>query len=161
MGISTASGISATDGSAALGLLTSPSSVYSAGSVYSLTNTPALLTFGTTSPSLTLTKPGTYLLLVNTQLDYAAATFAAVRSATLKLRRTNNTPADLTNGSVVLKTDIITLLTYTLGQSAWWTLYSTTNSDDNIQIFGSIDVIPTAGTLNAAMASIVAIRLQT
>lgn len=133
---------------------------YSAGTVYSLTATPAQVVFGTTSPALTINGAGTYLIFANAKLDYNGATFAAVRTPTLKLRRTNNTAADLANASVTAATSIITALTYTLEQLAWWAIYTTTNTNDIIQIFGSIDVIPTLGTLDVSAASLIAIRLQ-
>jgi hypothetical protein len=81
-----------------------PLSVYAAGTAYQLTASDAALDFGTTDPSLTLTKAGTYLLTARVRLDYNGATFSAVRTATLKLRRTNNTAADLSNGSAAAKT---------------------------------------------------------
>lgn len=135
-------------------------SVYSAGTVYALTATAAKLDFGTTDPSLTLTAAGTYRLGATVVLDYNAATFAAVRTATLKLRRTNNTAADLTNGSIAVKTQIVTTLTGTMMQVSWETFYSTSNTNDVIEIFGSLDVIPSAGSLDASYASITATRLQ-
>lgn len=135
-------------------------SVYAAGTAYSLTNTAAALNFGTTDPVLTIDKAGTYLLIARAVLDYAAATFAASRAVTLKLRRTNNTAADLTNGSVVVDTDIITTLSYTFGAFALPpVLYTTANLDDAITIFGDVAVVPTAGSLDAVAASIVAVRL--
>jgi hypothetical protein len=38
-------------------------------------------------------------------------------------------------------------------------LYTTTNTDDAIALFGSLDVVPSAGSLDAVEASIVAVRL--
>lgn len=145
---------------AALGIGGANLSVYAAGTAYQFTNTAALLNFGTTDPSLTITSPGVWLLLACVRVDYNAATFAAVRTGTLKLRRTNNTAADLANGSRSFLTDIITTLTYTLGVIALPpVIYTTTNSDDNIQIFGDVSVIPSAGSLDAVQAEIVAIKL--
>lgn len=136
-------------------------SVYAAGTAYSLTNTQAALTFGTTSPSLTITAPGTYLILGTVQLDYNAATFAAVRNATVKLRRTNNTAADLTSATRTVKTNIITTLTYSLDVVMIPPVfYTTTLSNDAIALFGALDTVPTAGSLDAVAASIIAIRLQ-
>lgn len=135
-------------------------SVYAAGTAYSLTATPALLDFGTTDPSLVISGAGTWLISARVRLDYNAATFAAVRTATLKLRRTNNTAADLANSSTSLKTQIITLLTYTAGIiDLPQVIYTTTNTDDIIQIFGSVDVVPTAGSFDTVEASIIALRI--
>lgn len=141
------------------GALTSLS-VYASGSAYSLTNTSALLDFGTTDPSLTITEAGTYLLFARVRYDYNAATFAAVRTVTSKLRRTNNTAADVSNSSASWKTDIITTLTYT---AVIHTLpvvsYTTANTDDVIQLWGDVSTVPSAGSLDAVEASIVALKI--
>jgi len=144
----------------ALGLKKSPLTVYAAGTAYSLTATPTALNFGTTSPALTIDAAGTYLLMAKVRVDYNAATFAAVRTGTLKFRRTNNTAADLTNGSNGFKTDIITTLTYTLAEITLAPIiYVTTATNDALTIFGDISVIPTAGSLDCVEACIVAVRL--
>lgn len=143
-----------------LGLKKTPLTVYAAGTAYSLTATSAALVFGTTSPAKVIDAPGVYLLLARVRVDYNGATFAAVRTGTLKLRRTNNTAADLTNGSTSFKTDIITTLTYTLADIFLPpVIYTTTASDDAITIFGDISVVPTAGSLDCVEAEIVAVRL--
>lgn len=135
-------------------------SVYAAGTAYSLTAVSAALNFGTTDPVLTIDKAGTYLLFARVVLDYVAATFAASRAVTLKLRRTNNTAADLTSGSTVVDTDIITTLSYTFGTFVLPpVVYTTTNFDDTITIFGDVAVAPTAGSLDAVAAEIVAVRI--
>ena len=135
-------------------------SVVAAGTAYALTATAAAVVFGTTSPTITLPAAGTYLIFARAKLDYAAATFAAVRTATLKLTRTNNTPADLTGSSTGLATQILTALTFTMPPALIMVLYTTSNANDAIALYGSLDVVPTAGNLNVTEASIVAIRLQ-
>ena len=135
-------------------------SAYAVGTVYALTDTSALLNFGTTDPSVTITKPGTYLIFARCRLDFNGATFAANRLATIKLRRTNNTAADLTNASAGLPTGIITTLTGPLGNIVMPpVIYTTANSDDVIQMFGSVSVAPSAGSVDAAEAEIVVIPL--
>lgn len=135
-------------------------SVYAAGTVYSLTNVAAALVFGTTSPALVINKAGTYLIMGTVNLEYVGATFAANRTATIKLRRTNNTPADLTGGTVTLGTNIVTTVSGVLSIVAFQpVIYSTVNTDDAITIFGDVSVAPSAGSLDATQASIVAIRL--
>ena len=135
-------------------------SVYAVGTAYSLTNTPAALDFGTTDPSLTLTAAGTYLIIATTKLDLTGATFAASRTVTLKLRRTNNTAADLTNGTITYATPITTTLTNTMDYPTWYAVYTTAATDDVITIFGDVSTVPSAGSLDASAASIVAVRLQ-
>jgi len=136
-------------------------SAHATGTAYSLTNSSALLALGTTTPSITLNGPGNYLLLGRAVLDYNGATFAASRSVTLKLRRTNNTAADIDNSATVIDTSVVTLLTSTLGSVVLPpVLYSTDNSNDTIQIHGDVAVVPTAGSLDVVEASIIAVKLS-
>lgn len=136
------------------------SSVYASGTAYSLTASSALLNFGTTDPSLTLATAGTYLLFARVRYDYNGATFAAVRTVTTKIRRTNNTAADLTNATGAWKTDIITTLTYTAAlQNLPVVAYTTATAGDVIELWGVVSVVPTAGSLDAVEAEIVAIKI--
>ena len=135
--------------------------VYASGTVYSLTNTQALLNFGTTDPSLTITEPGTYLLLSAARIDYNAATFAAVRTVTLKLRRTNNTAADVANATTAFLTQIITTLTFTAFDGPLPpVIYTTPRNNDIIQMFGAVDTVPSAGSIDAVEADIIAIKIS-
>lgn len=134
-------------------------SVVAAGTVYSLTNSAAAVTFGTTSPSITLDQAGTYLIIATANLLYNAATMVAVRTVTAKLRRTNNTAADLTGMTTAIKGDIITLLTRSMPGVKLIGVYTTTAVDDVISLFASMDTVPSAGTLDVTEANIIAIRL--
>lgn len=134
--------------------------VYAAGTAYSLTGTSAALDFGTTDPVLTINKAGTYLITARANLEYVGATFAANQTATLKLRRTNNTAADLTGSSTALGTNIVTTVDGVLAVvNLPGVLYTTANVDDAITIYGDVSVVPSAGSLDATEASIVAVRL--
>lgn len=137
-------------------------SVIGAGTAYSLTATQAAVIFGTTSPAITLTGllGDKYLLIWVAQLNYNGATFATNRTATLKLTRTNNTATDLTGSTSSLKTDIITGQNYSLGLMSGLAIYTTVSTSDAISLFGGIDTIPTAGTLDVVSGNIIAIRLQ-
>jgi hypothetical protein len=133
-------------------------SVTGAGAAYSLTATAARVALGTTAPVLTLTAAGTYLLISQFKLDYNGATFAAIRLVTMKLRRTNNTAVDL--ATVLINTDVVTTLTQTFLKMAIPTvLYTTTNSNDIIEMWGAVGVVPTAGSLDANEASILALKI--
>lgn len=153
--------ITATNARANLGILGTPLSIYTFnGPAYALTATPAVLNVGAQNLSLVISSPGVWALYAQARVDYAGATFAASREVTFKLRRTNNTAADIANSSVGFATEIITTLTYTAELvSVPPIIYSTSNSDDIIQLWGSIAVIPTAGAINVVEASVVAIRL--
>lgn len=134
--------------------------VYAAGTAYTLTAVSAALDFGTTDPVITLNKAGTYLLFSTVNYQFVGATFAANRTVTSKLRRTNNTPADVTGSSIAIGTNIVTTVNGVLQAVVIpAVLYTTANLDDAITIYSDVSVIPTAGTLQATEASIVAIRL--
>lgn len=136
---------------------TTPVAATAAGTAYTLTATSAAAVFGTTSPSITITAPGTYLLLARAQARHNGATFAASRTVTHKMRRTNNTAADV--ASLTCVTGIVTTLTAALMEHSWWAVYTTTNSNDVVTIFSDVSVLPTAGTLDLAEASIIAVRI--
>jgi hypothetical protein len=135
-------------------------STYGAGTAYALTNTAAAIDFGTTDPALVLDKAGTYLIIGQVNLAYNAATVAA-ETAAFKVRRTNNTAADL---SVVVPIDlpVSTALTYTYGvvQIPPF-VYTTTATDDAVTLFANVSAGLGAGTIDATAVgtSLVAIRL--
>lgn len=131
-----------------------------AGTAYTLTATPAALDFGTTDPAITIAKPGTYRVSGTVTLNYTGATFAASRTVTVKLRRTNNTAADLTGGTLTLATAVVTTVTATFAVIQLPTVvYTTTNTNDAITIFADVSVIPSAGTFDAVAAQVIATRL--
>lgn len=139
----------------------SPITVYAAGTAYSLTATVAAVTFGTTSPAIVINAAGTYTLSCRVNLKYNGATFAAARTATMKLTRTNESSADITGASTAVVTAIVTTVTQTfMIIELPSVIYTTTNTDDAIALFGSLDVVPTAGSLDVVEASIIARRIS-
>ena len=83
-----------------------------------------------------------------------------MRTVTTKLRRTNNTAADVTGATAAAKTQIITTLTFTMGDIVIPpVIYTTANSNDAIEIQALIDTVPSAGSIDISEAEIVAIRL--
>lgn len=136
---------------------------YGAGTAYSLTATSAAVDFGTTDPSVVINSAGTYLIEGTVNLKYNAATFAANRDVTVKLRRTNNTATDLTSGGVVLTTGVVTTITNSFVQAKIGPIvYTTANTDDALTIFVDVAVVPTAGSLDAQSSgtNIIATRLR-
>lgn len=134
-------------------LTTYPTIVYAAGSPYSLTNSNVAVDFGTTDPAFVLSAPGKYRLQGGGVIGYTGATFAANRDVTMKLRRTNNTAADVTGSSLALVTDTTTTATGTLASFRLPdVIYSTANSDDAIAMFGGLNAAPSAGTLDVTSA---------
>lgn len=138
-----------------------PITIYAAGTAYTFTNTPAALDFGTTDPAITVNVAGTYAIFAQVKVDLTGATFAANQTLTLKLRRTNNTAADLSNGTMTVTTPIITTQTYTLGVfNLPPVIYTTALTNDAVTIFGDISVVPGAGSITASAANIVALRIS-
>lgn len=131
---------------------------YAAGTAYTLTATPAQLAFGTTSPSITIQNAGTYLIRGTVGVKYVSATYAGAQTITLKLRRTNNTAADITSGSRAVELPVLT--TFTGGDviSPPEVVYTAT-AGDIVQLFGSVSATPSAGSVTTDSAEIVAIRL--
>jgi hypothetical protein len=135
-------------------------SAYAAGTVYTMTASDALLDFGTTDPSITIATAGTYLLFARANLKYNTATYAANQTATVHLRRTNNTPADLATSTTTTTLRIITTITDDIGNLIIpFATYTTTNTTDVIQMFGSVSATPSAGSVQATEASITALLL--
>lgn len=134
--------------------------VYAAGTAYALTDTAALLDFGTTDPTLVVDEAGTYLIFGRAYVKYNAATYAGTQTATIKLRRTNNTAADVTGATTTATMRIITTITDSVGiMELPPVIYTTTNADDSISVFGSVSAAPAAGSVDATEASIVVVRL--
>jgi hypothetical protein len=131
-----------------------------AGTAYSFTASSALVHLGTTDPTLVLTVAGKYKIRGWAVVQFNGATFASSRTVTLKVRRTNNTAADLTGGSVTLVTGVTTTQTGTLAIVSWETDdYVTTNTGDILSIFGDVSVVPSAGSLDVVEAWIRAERV--
>ena len=134
---------------------------YGTGTAYTLTATPAAIDFGTTDPSVTITNSGTYFIQAGAAVNWVGATFAANRTVTVKLRRTNNTAADLTSGASAATTPIITTLTETWGQvDPPGVFYTTANNNDVITLFADVSVLPTAGSATISRAWITAQQVK-
>ncbi len=139
--------------------LFNPRTVYAAGTAYTLTATSAAVDFGTTDPIITINAAGTYAIRARVKVNLNAATFAANQTLTVKLRRTNNTAADVSQSSTTWTVPIITLITQTLAVIELpEVFYTTALTTDTIQLFADISVLPSAGTISIDEASIVAIR---
>lgn len=134
-------------------------SAYSAGTIYSLTTTSQKMTFGTTSPSITLPSSGTYIIYSNLTIGYSGLTNAAINTCNFKLRRTNNTATDLSNTNSSFDVPIVTLLTTTAGDADINTIIYTTNtSGDVIEMWGNRTGGITLGSINVNQAYILAVK---
>lgn len=138
-------------------------SKYGSGTAHTITGASfAAVTFGTSgAQQVTITTAGTWAFYARARVDYTGATFAAVRTVSFKLRRTNNTAGDVTNAATAFKTEIITTLTYTALDVVFPPVqYVTANVDDVIQMQVAIDTDPTAGSIDIVEADIVAVFLH-
>lgn len=148
------------DASGRMGVTATPLTVHAAGTVAALPAVSAILNFGTTDPTITINEAGTWILYSRATLKYTAATFAGNETATLKLRRTNNTAADVTNATTTQTLRIVTTLTDGFGAvDLAPVIYTTTNTTDIIELWGALSNLPAAGSMDATEASIVAVRI--
>lgn len=119
---------------------------YGSGTAYTLTATPAAITFGTTSPSITL-PAGKWRVYSKINVQNNGATFASSRTVTGQLQDTTNS-VSLTNGSDVFITGAITGVTSEAGDLYMEAEY-TVGASTVIVPFISVSVIPTAGSIQA------------
>lgn len=142
------------------GRLNAVTAAYGVGTVYSLTNTAAAIDFGTTDPAIVIAAAGTYMISAQLNIAYTGATVVA-ETATIKVRRTNNTPADV-SVVPVLDLPVSTTLTHTYGifQIPPF-VYTTALTNDAITIFGNVSAALGAGTIDATAigTAIIATRL--
>lgn len=139
--------------------LNAQTEAFGAGTAYAFTNSAAAIDFGTTDPSITIAKAGTYTIYAQVHLAYAAATVVA-ETATITVRRTNDTAADL-GQSVVIDLPASTVLTNSYGTVTLPPFSYTTAATTNIlTINASVSATLGAGTINATAVgtSIIAIR---
>lgn len=128
---------------------------YGAGTAYTLTGTPSAVVLGTTSPSITLTKAGTYILWGTAILASKGVTLAAPAALTTLLQRTNNTTTPVANSSVTTN--------YTGAQPAddqirlGPVVYTTANTNDIIALYSSIS--STTGSPTISTGSVFAMQI--
>lgn len=133
---------------------------YSSGTAYSLTTTSSKVDFGTTDPSITLPAAGTYLILANLKIEYNGLTNTLVNACNFKLRRTNNTAADISNATTTFNVPPVTLLTATGGDADIAPIiYTTSNSNDVIEMWGNRGSGLSVGAIQVGEASVVAYRI--
>lgn len=133
---------------------------YGTGTAYSLTTSSAAVAFGTTSPTITLATAATYWLTARVNLKYNGATFAAIRNVTIKIRRTNNTAADVASATTSVTTGVVSALTQTMMQLSIPDVSYTAGAGDILSIFAIIDVAPTLGSLDIVEAELHARRVS-
>lgn len=132
--------------------------VIGAGTAYTLTTSAAAIVLGTTSPSLTFSNAGTYLLSSDIDLNAVGATLTT-QTATIKLTRTNNTPADLTGATQTIKLPTLTTATQAIGRFSPGTIVYTASANDTVVMEAVLSGTTGAGTVTASGGRIIAVQL--
>ncbi len=131
------------------------------GTAYTVTGTSALVDMGTADPSLTLDQTGQWMLFPSCNARYVGATFAANQTIAIKLRRTNNTAADVSGATHTRDLDIVTTRTGPAGQlQIPPVFYTTSNTNDVIQLWAGLSATPSAGSVQINEAKISAIKIS-
>jgi hypothetical protein len=129
-----------------------------AGAGYTLTNSYSNVEFSVTDPFVSISRAGNYYLFVNLSTALSGTTFAALQTASFKLRRNNNTPVDI--GSA--RSAMLPIMTTFTGAGPSVCIgpfaYSTANTDDEIVVQGVLSAAPGAGSVVVDACEIVAIR---
>lgn len=131
---------------------------YGSGTNYTVTNSSAEVDEGTDS-AITLDQAGTYVISGGASLRYSGATFGSSEVITFKLRRTNNTAADLTNSAVALVAFQLTTFSGSMSICVNTVEYTTSNTDDRIALFIDVSSGPSAGSLLVTDSYIFAERI--
>lgn len=127
---------------------------------YTLTNAVANVVLSANA-AITITQPGRYMLRCVMKVNLSGATFAANETLTFKLRRTNNTAADLANSTETWILPITTIESFTLGLLVLpEVIYDTLNSNDVIQIQAGLTTAPSAGQAQVVTVNLIAIRIS-
>lgn len=131
------------------------------GTAYTMTASYATVDMGTTDPTITIASTGTYRIYANIQVNYAGASYVAFDQAAFKLRRTNNTAADLADGERGCCLPIMTTITMLGDTVVIGPLeYTTANTDDVIVVQGDLNLTPSAGAITVTKCSIYAERVR-
>ena len=133
-------------------------SVYGSGTAYTMKVTPAMLSLGTTPPSLILAQAGTYLIFARARFDAVSATMTT-QTLTTKLTCINNTVADLANTTRVFDFLPIINTSGTVAEILVPVTAYVATAGDTIQMWGSLSGATGAGTITCVEADIIAVQI--
>jgi hypothetical protein len=140
-------------------------SAYALGQNYILDTIPSPLEFSQADPCIVIPAPGTWLIMLNAAIDCNKATYSSRDSRDLKLSlyRANNNPGylDLNKAVACSTIPVIRKFRGTLSYIGCNYIYYTAESDDLIQIYGSVASKPKRGTIAISPpTSIIAVKLN-
>lgn len=135
------------------------------GGTTNLANSTAKITI-TTDCALTLDRPGFYEMSAVINLTASSWNSATVKLLTMKLRRSNNTAADLPffpgSASYISRTITVPVLAGTsphVAEVILKGLYETANSDDIIEVWGVVAAPDTSGNVQVTEVNFLARRI--
>lgn len=136
-------------------VLNNPVGGYGVGAPQALTNSFAQVL----SISVTLPNTGKYLLFARLLANLAAATITN-QTLTAKLRRTNNTAADIVGAVSTFKLPVVTTTTQTGADMPLPIVLYTATAGDIIQLFATLSAAAGAGAVNADEAELIAQQIS-
>lgn len=113
--------------------------------------------FGGNNPTVTL-NAGTYLLIGRIRIDYSGATITN-QTLSMEIRRTNNTPTDVTNSACTIKLRVVTTDSTTDDVLILPLITYTATQGDILQLYGALSAAAGAGNVTAVEATLTALRL--
>lgn len=132
---------------------------------FELTNTESAVEIDSNVIGLVINEVGTWMLLARIRVDYSFATYGSQGiPANFKLRRTNNTAADISDTTVEVALQDVTEAYFTDGVIQLPPVfYTTTATTDVIALFAWLDALPDNSAANGKMlayeASLVAVKM--
>lgn len=125
------------------------------------------LSFSGSPQALVINDDGLWMVIARVRVDYSFATYGADnKTLNFKLRRTNNSAADVANTTVAVKLRDVTTAYFTANVVELpVAFYNTQNTDDSLSIYGWLDSgdLPTNdpdGRIVALEASLVAVKIS-
>jgi hypothetical protein len=125
---------------------------YAAGTLYTLTTSSAALTFGTTSPSVSLTA-GTWRLFAGVNLAYSGATITN-QTCNVKLYNVTGSAA-VANATLTPALPPATTLSYTVGMFMLPVVELVVASTSTISLYGNLSASTGAGSVTAGLGTFI------
>lgn len=132
----------------------------SSGTAFTIPASQADVVFGTSSPTVTITSPGTYLISGGINFGPSGATTSTVTAVYLGVKRTNNSAAVLVNRAIG-GFELMTAITGIMQTGMVLPLiYTTTNSNDILTLVANYTGTITSGTFVSNDAVLLAVKIS-
>ena len=141
-------------------LESAPILVVGSGTPYTVTGSTAAVAMGTTSPQITVSAAGTYLVRGRGRIKQVGATFAGEQTLTLSLVSSDGTNTGLAASTSVPKMEIGTTVNIDGSFEIPPAVYTTINTTDTITLEAKLSATPSAGSVIVYEGSIEALRIK-